>query len=532
MTIDEYYRLVQQPAYVALEAVRRAGLPVHEGRARAQMDAWQAELLDLERYVEGEAQSRGFALKFSPAHKPLPDAVFRDYLFSPKGLGLEIGRRTEKRQIPAVDDEVLLPYAAVGPNHNVKDGEPFEDHPIVYAMLSISSIRVARATHLAGLLNFRRADGCVHAKFNWNKPNTTRPSAEDPPIHQIPERSNPEVAKLVKACIVPREGAWLGDPAEWNPRHHGWIGRVDVKGAEMVVRAGCFARCDVLGPYLREGRDSHGRTASALYGKPEGYFAKDSNERNVVGKQSNWILIFGGGWGALQLQLRTKGRMHVSDETAQRWHATFFRTYPRLGARYLEDTLLAFERGYIEDPYGRRWVMPPPEGVRLLSTEVRNGDLQFDVPKGQGRAFNHVRHCYANRPTQAAQATTLLWDIALCYHGEYVELRVPSCWERHGLPFPEAAGWQLNGGEGPGGKPFRVWINNEVHDSKWADGAPDTLEPAMKVLVRRSMGVPADFMLDADQPRRVGMEVGPDLGHLREYNVVAKEFGLEEMPAW
>ena len=507
------------------------------------MDAWQAELLDLERYVEGEAQRRGFALKYSAAHAPLPDATFRDFLFSSRGLALESGRQTPTGKL-ARDDAVLLPYAAVGPNHDRKNGEPFEDHPVVYAILRISSIKTTRGTHLAGLLKWRRADGCCHPKFNWNSPNTTRPSAEEPPVHQIPERANPEAAKKVKQCIVPRVAPWLGDPAEWDPRKHGWVAKVDVKGAEFVIRAGCIARDPVLVPYLRAGKDAHGRTAALFTGRPEADFAKGRpgrQYRDDVAKGSDFLLIYGGEWKALQLAIWKDARTWIEDDEARRLRARFFAPpdgYVGLAWRYEEDTAELWERGYLQDDFGRRWSLPFPDEV----TGKRNGDgrWQFSVPRGLGkeaasalwRQIEYRRHCAANRRTQADNATTLLWTIALCHHGEYVELRVPPSFDRHGVPFPEAARWQLNEGEGPGGRPLRAWLFNEVHDSGWLDGAPGTLEPAMKVFFRRSLGVPADFLLEADMPRRVEAEVGPDLGHLRDYNAVAREFGLEGMPEW
>lgn len=539
MDIGTYYRDVFVPANSAVSAMRRVGLPIHEGRAKARMALWQRELEELERYVEGEAAKKGFVFRYSPQHAPKPDLVLRDFLYSPQGLNLEVTKWTDPEHgepKPSTDDEALLRHAAVGVNHNQLNGQPCIDHPVIYAILKIRSIAKARGTHLGGLLAARRMDGCAHAKFNYPE-NTTRLSAEDPPVHQLPEKADPEVAKLVKECIVPRRDAWVGDPAEWDPRKHGWCAKVDVRGAEMVVRAGAIARCAVLAPYLREGKDVHGKTAAAFYRQQESAFSKSDPRRNVVGKQSNFLLIFGGSWAALQQTLWKLGRMWFDKTESQQFHRVFFTTYPDLARRYEIDTGLMVQRGYIEDPYGRRWHMPiPPEYTAVQ----RNGVWSFsfirktsvDEAKALDRLLGYRRHCYANRPTQAAQGTTTLWGIALCHHGEYVPLQVPSYWQRYGVPFPQAAGWQLNEGDGPGGKPFQVWTTNTVHDSLWVDGAPGTLEPALQVVYRRFMGVPADFLLAADMPWRVEAEVGPDLGHLRPYNDVAKQFGLESMPEW
>ena len=142
----------------------------------------------------------------------------------------------------------------------------------------------------------------------------------------------------------------------------------------------------------------------------------------------------------------------------------------------------------------------------------------------------HAFHIAANTPTQSTQASDALWMLALCYLGEYVPLRVPPIWERDGAPFPEAAGWQMHEGPGPGGKPFLSWHCNTVHDSGWGDCAPGYLEPTAKLLWRRCTAVPLDWRIEADVPYRIELKVGPDMARLRPYNSVAREFGLEPVP--
>ena len=193
-------------------------------------------------------------------------------------------------------------------------------------------------------------------------------------------------------------------------------------------------------------------------------------------------------------------------------------------------------RGYVEDFYGRRWAMPPPG--RMWSSLDGLGGRRFHPSPGlmdkkqirnEYKTFEHRRHIYANRGTQTSQATTTLWAIALCILGEYVELQTPECLGGYNI-FPEAAGWALNGGPGPGGKPFQAWAMNTVHDSLYTDGAPGYLEAAAKLITRRFNGVPADFLQESDMPWRIDFEVGPDMANLRPYNQVAKEFGFEPLP--
>ena len=537
MKIYDYFNQILMPADIAISSMRIAGLPIDLKRAQGQMDAWEDELKKLESFVVKKAKAVGIDIKYSSAHscqeQPLLDLLY----LSPKGLRLEITKRGKPRKDwpdgrPSADDEALMKYAAIGAIH--RD----DDHPVVYTVLKIRSIAKARNTHVGGLIKWRRFTGCVHPKFKRILPNTTRLSAEDPPVHQLPERSDPEIAKLVKSLIVPRIKPWLGDPDAWDPRKHGWTVKADVKGAEAVIRAGVIAKCRTSVPYLRTGGDIHSKTASILYKVPEGTYKKGSQERDTVGKQSYFLLIFGGSWRALQRTLWKEARMMISDKEAKRLHASFFDAegYPDLDERYDVDTRLMVNRGYIEDLYGRRWTLLKPPGFEMYE---EGGKVKFYPPSGltkeelkdQFRTLENRRHIYANRPTQSTQATTTLFCIALCKHGEYVPLCVPPYFEeRGGLLFPEAKTWQLNEGRGPGGKPMQVWMMNTVHDSLWLDGAPGYLEPAAKTIVRRFNGVPAEFLYEANMPWRVEIEVGPDLGHLRPYNVVAKEFGLEPLP--
>jgi hypothetical protein len=146
----------------------------------------------------------------------------------------------------------------------------------------------------------------------------------------------------------------------------------------------------------------------------------------------------------------------------------------------------------------------------------------FFVARRSGTVF-----VTGNTPTQSINASDAIWMLALCCLGEYVDLRVPPVWARDGIPFPEAAGWQLHGGPGPGGKPFQAWHVNAVHDSGWGDGAPGYLEPTAKLLWRRCTSVPLDWRLEADVPYRIELKVGPDMSDMRPYNAVAKQFNLE-----
>ena len=521
MKIDQYFKNVLMPGNVAVAALQRAGLPVSVERMVAVRERYLARLKVLESYVIGEASRCGTVLAYSERHSVDPKVLAR-FLYSGRrrgGYGLEVKAKTEKGG-DSTSDEGLSWYASLAVPRP-------DDDQLVAAVLKIRSLSGAVTKHLDKWLECRRADGCIHPKFNWAL-RTARLSAEDPPVHQIPERADREVADDIKSCIVPREGP-ARFPEEWDPRVHGSVFRWDTSGAEAAIRAAmlthrfCSRPDPIAWEYLRLGKDIHSKTASLLYGVPEGTYRKGSYERDAVGKTSFFLKIFGGTWRALQGNIWKGARVWVSDDEAKRLNGVFDAGYTGLVELYERDKRSLGELGYCEDAYGRRRSVPVHPSASFDGRQWVYDDSDAVVR----RAMNYAFHVAANTPTQSTNASDNIFMLSLLYHGEYVDLRVPPMWEDGGVPYPEAAGWQLHGGAGPGGKPFRAWHTNTVHDSGWGDCAPGYAEPLAKLVMRRCTSVPLDWRLEADVPYRVDLQVGPDMGRLQDYNAVAKRFGLE-----
>src|SRR5262249_51326872 len=109
----------------------------------------------------------------------------------------------------STEAEALLNYASV------KVPRP-DDHPIVYAVLKIRSLAKGIGTFLDSLVETPRSAGASHPKFTFAL-TPARMSAQDPPVHQLPEKADKEVAKAIKACMVPRINP-VKDPKDWDPR--------------------------------------------------------------------------------------------------------------------------------------------------------------------------------------------------------------------------------------------------------------------------------------------------------------------------
>ena len=578
MKLLDYYGQVLVPANVAISAIRRAGLAVDVDRCREVRVLLAEDLEKEKRVVEGAAAAKGFTLKYSEDKHGINSKKLSDFVFGKQGLGLtfpEQMRSWEMRQEMMVGKkgdystsaEVLSWFASLSVP------KP-DDHPVVRSMLRVRSLSGAMTKYIDKFLDLLRADGAIHANYNWAL-RTSRISASNPPVHGIAERADKYVADLIKSCIVPRVAPfrvreWNTNPKKgpinfggWDPRVHGWCGRWDISGAEAAIRAAMLLKKYVpesdmtTWDYIRLGKDVHGYTAALIYEKPDGTFVKGSYERDAVGKQTFFAKIFGAMWRTVQGTIWKKARLWLSDKDAQKTNDNFDKGYPGLTDLYTYDMITLGQRaaesdnnvGWCVDGYGRRRSIPLPEGVTFDENYVgawgadpKFPGYQFDSgrnnerpEKEMKRLLNHAFHVMANTPTQSMNATDNFWMLALAYHGEglveqFGGLQVPPMWAKEGLHFPEAADWQMHEGNGPGGKPLRAWHSNTVHDSGWFDGAPGHIEPTMMLLWRRCHALPFDWRLEADVPYRIDLSVGPDMANLCDYNLVAKEFGLIPMP--
>lgn len=579
MKLDAYYRQVFVPANAAISAIRRAGLPIDVERVRELRSKWSVELETEKKFVSDAAAKRGVQLKYSDDKHGINAKKLADFLFTKSGLGLtfpEQMKSWETRQEMmegqkgdySTSAEVLSWFASLAvPDVSTPSNKSGKDVDVVRSIMRVRSLSGGITKYLDKFENMRRVDGAVHAQYNWAL-RTSRISASNPPVHGIPERTDRYVADGVKSCIVPRVlpfrvREWnpkKGNFGGWNPRIHGWCGRWDISGAEAAIRAAMLLKRYVpdqdmtTWEYIRLGKDVHGYTAALIYEKPDGTFAKGSYERDAVGKQTFFAKIFGANWRTVQGTIWKKARLWLPDDMAQKTNDNFDRGYPGLTALYNYDIFTLGQRatasdnnvGWCVDGYGRRRSIPLPQGVTFdescanaWGADPKFPGYLFDTGGGRNikemkRQLNHQFHVMANTPTQSMNATDNFWMLALAYHGEglveeFGGLQVPDMWKGE-VHFPEAAGWQMHEGAGPGGKPLMAWHSNTVHDSGWFDGAPGHLEPTAKLLWRRCHSLPFDWRLEADVPYRIDLSIGPDMANLCDYNVAAKEFGLEPMP--
>lgn len=552
MKIEQYYRDVLVPANVAVAAMQRAGMPVDIELAKRTREEWLTEIAQKEALVEAESAALGRPVKYSESHSLSPARVMDfitglndkarlvggpDYFKGPNGK--YSWTPTDRLKIGA--QELAMHASLKVPN--MKDGQPFEDDPFITAILQVKSLSKAITAHLEAWIEMAGAgDGAIHPDYMWAL-KTSRLAANNPPVHQIPERSEKRVASGVKACLVSRVNP-ARNRENWNPKIHGSCFRWDIAGAEAAIRAAMLTflnKCTdpIAYDYIREGRDIHSKTASLVYGVEDGTYKKGTYQRDSVGKQVFFAKIFGAFPRAVQHTIWKEARIWVPDDEIRNICANFDSGYTGIAELYEKNRdELGFRMdssgmSWVEDPYGkRRAIQIPQQAKQCYRGRGRGWDLGglYEENPAVYKTLNNAFHIAANTPTQSCNGTDALWMLALCHHGEYVDLQVPPIWEADGIPFPEAKGWQMNGGDGPGGKPMQAWHTNAVHDSGWGDCAPGYLEPVSKLIWRRCRALPMDWRIKADVPFRVELKVGPDMDRMMDYNKAAKIFGLEPLP--
>lgn len=529
MKVDSYVKNVLVPGNAAVSRLRMNGLPVSLERLHASVKRWNAEADELEKLIKDFGIKHGMVLTFSKA-RSLPKKQLLDVLYG-KGLGLPIEMRTPTGE-PSTDGEALMEYASL------MNPRPTDD-PVVRAILKLRSISKAISTNAGGFEKTRRSDGCCHPQFSWAL-RTARLSAENPNTQNIPEKADREVADEVKSWLVPRIKP-APTPEEWDPRIHGSCMRWDIAGAEAAIRAACLTAlfCSEPDPiaweFIRLGKDIHSKTASLIFGKPDGFYKKGDLEREAVGKNTTFAKLYGATWKTVQATIWDKARHWLEDEEAKGVSDRWEQGYPMVMELYELDKDHLGRLGYCEDGYGRRRWIPIPAGATYRG--LIDGKAKWDIKAKDQNEYqsingklNHAFHVAANTPTQGMSATDALFMLALTTLGEYIDLELPPMWKDLGLDFPEASTWRLNGGPGPDG-PIKTWYSNTVHDSGWLDCAPGRhIESAAKVIWRRCHALPMDWRIKTDTPYRVELKVGPDHSHLKPYNLMAKKFGFEELP--
>ncbi len=303
----ELYEDLEVPLLRVLSKMERVGVRVDE-----------AKLVDLARQLSqrlGDVEDRIHGLAGETFNIGSPRQLQR-ILF--EKLKLPPTKKTKTGF--STDESVLEDLAA--------QGQEIPAEILTYRRLS--KLKSTYVDSLPGLVH--PETGRIHTTFNQIVAATGRLSSQNPNLQNIPVRT-PE-GREIRAAFIPGEGRLLLS--------------ADYSQIELRVLAHLSGDAGLVEAF-RRGADIHVRTASQVFGIPEGEVSAEQRSRT---KAINFGIIYGQSSFGLA---RTLG---IAQSEAAEHIKAYFERYPGVKA-FLERAVAdARQRGYAETLFGRRRYLP------------------------------------------------------------------------------------------------------------------------------------------------------------------------------
>jgi DNA polymerase I-like protein with 3'-5' exonuclease and polymerase domains len=283
----------------------------------------------------------------------------RKYLFGPKeegGQGLK-PLNTTKTGLPQLNEEALRKFA--------------EKNPLAGLFMEHGKLEKLRSAFVEPFLNGNLLDGGrVRTHLNLARTDTGRISSSEPNLQQIPARS--ELGKEFRKCFVAQPGSEL-IVADYS--------QIELRVAAYVAQDPEMIRV------LSTGEDIHRAAVAGALQKPVDEVTDE--ERSVIGKVVNFLIIYGG--GAKKLQKSVQRPLDECEEIIANYFKTFSRLEP-MKARIIRD---AIERGDRSRPHRQPpYVIVPPTGRRRRLPGLFSSD-EYEVFRAQRQAVNAVIQGFA-----------------------------------------------------------------------------------------------------------------------------------------
>ena len=155
-------------------------------------------------------------------------------------------------------------------------------------------------------------------------------------------------------------------PADWG------LFDLDLEQAELRVAA-LYAGCEPMLEHIREGRDSHGETATQLFGVSPG--DSDWDMYRSIAKRANFSLIFGSGPVSFHEMLSNQAGLDLPMREVRRIVYDWRDLYPEFG-RAIETAQETCERfGFVEGLLGRRRYYGRDEDAHSAFNQVVQSSL-------------------------------------------------------------------------------------------------------------------------------------------------------------
>jgi hypothetical protein len=248
--------------------------------------------------IDAAADEIERSLPFNPTNPGATQFFFTDTV-TEKGthcLGLKPIKMTDPSQThplgqPSLDAEVIDQLAQ-------------RDVPHAQAFYRLRQLRDASGRYYRGYANALGPDGRLRTRFRQVGTATGRASCERTNMMAIPHDHRMLAAGASVLMEAPSPRALIEAPEGWELWH------MDLMQAELRV-ATQFARCVRMWETIEQNRDPHGETAIGLglVTGPEdpGWY----KGRSVIGKRSNFSLIFGIGHVKFRADLRKQSGLDL-----------------------------------------------------------------------------------------------------------------------------------------------------------------------------------------------------------------------------
>ena len=284
--MDEHLR--QMDCFIRQE---RRGVPYNAAESLRWADKIDAEAEELERKLPFRTTNPG-AVQFFFTKDTLEDGTHC--------LGIEPIKTTAPSKShplgqPSLDAEVL-------------DQLDQRDYPHARTFYRLRQLKDANTRYYRGYARAIGADGRLRTRFRQVGTATGRASCERVNLMAIPHDHRMLAAGAAVLLEAPSPRALVEAPEDYELWH------MDLMQAELRV-ATQFARCKAMWEILEQGRDPHGETALGLglASGPEdpGWY----KARSVIGKRSNFSLIFGVGHQTFRKDLRKQSGLDLESPT-------------------------------------------------------------------------------------------------------------------------------------------------------------------------------------------------------------------------
>ncbi len=253
--------------------------------------------------------------------------------------GVEFNINSPKQLSEVLFEHLALPTKGLKKNKNgySTDADTLASlrryHPIIDEILAYRQISKLYSTYAVGLLKVADEKGDIHTDFKQALTATGRLSSAEPNLQNIPVRT--ALGRELRRVFIPKRSDCVLVDADYS----------QIELRLLAAISGDEKMCSAF----QTGEDIHRKTASAVFGIPEGAVTDIQRSR---AKAVNFGIVYG--ISAYSLS----GDIGVSVAEAKIYMESYFGEYPGIKA-YLDGVVAnAEEKGYTETLFSRRRYIP------------------------------------------------------------------------------------------------------------------------------------------------------------------------------